>query len=419
MTCYGNVNVDYAPCKCTAQLVSAVNYILGKKPEQLREGITKTRNHLYNACGCNRDLFAKSLLITRKLHGKSYSGIKPNEILAHKLSLSISPEDSKKISYEQVYDMAEEFARKFFSDQGFQVFWAVHVDTAHTHIHFLVSNCSMNTGKSYRRNLKSLMEMSEFFGFQCQSLGLENSVRNTFYSPNPWQEKRTFAEQQMRKKGKESFKDELREVIEAELLNPENHSFQELIQSLERNYGIETRVAGNTVSYRHPEYRDKNGKLVSVRASKLGKKYTRKGIEYEYQEREYRKNSERNERTAFTGTDDISLRNFGTARTLSDTVPSPPNPGTTTVQPDLTADLRKSKLSGPIGNLQNTAGRDYLSAGQLQASLSAVRNHDPKPDQSAESADQTHSNRDERPDKTAPDRQSASKRKHRKNTLNL
>ena len=111
------------------------------------------------------------------------------------------------------------------------------------------------------------MEMSEFFGFQCQSLGLENSVRNTFYSPNPWQEKRTFAEQQTRQKGKESFKDELREVIEAELLNPENHSFQELIQSLERNYGIETRVAGNTVSYRHPEYRDKNGQ-----SQQIGKK---------------------------------------------------------------------------------------------------------------------------------------------------
>ena len=40
-------------------------------------------------------------------------------------------------------------------------------------------------------------------------------------------------------------------------------------------------VRGNTISYRHPQYKNKSGQLVSVRGSKLGEKYTVKGINYE------------------------------------------------------------------------------------------------------------------------------------------
>jgi predicted adenine nucleotide alpha hydrolase (AANH) superfamily ATPase len=75
-----------------------------------------------------------------------------------------------------------------------------------------------------------------------------------------------------------------------EIKNPENKSFLDVLSALYKNYGVETRVAGNTISYRHPEYKDKNGNLVSVRASKLGDQYTRKGITYELNESSDRKN---------------------------------------------------------------------------------------------------------------------------------
>lgn len=58
--------------------------------------------------------------------------------------------------------------------------------------------------------------------------------------------------------------------------------------ALWNHYNVETRVQGNTVSYRHPEYKDKNGNLVSVRGSKLGDLYTWKGIEYELTKKQYR-----------------------------------------------------------------------------------------------------------------------------------
>lgn len=52
---YGNVNVNYSYCKSVAQLKSAVDYILGIKKEQIKEGIQKTRPDLYGAFGCKEN----------------------------------------------------------------------------------------------------------------------------------------------------------------------------------------------------------------------------------------------------------------------------------------------------------------------------------------------------------------------------
>ena len=280
---FGNVNVKYQPCKSVGQLKSAVNYMLGIQPEQIRSGVVKTQDHLYSALGCNRDNFANSILVTRKLNGRSYSRMKENNIIAHKLSISFHHEDNEKLSYELAYKIAEEFANEFMYSKGYEVLFAVHTDTDHAHVHFVVSNCNVDTGKSYRRNRKMLYDMSVYFGKQCLEHGLTHSVRDEFYNHDldRARDNLTFAEYQMRKKGKESFKDELREVIQVEIADKANKTFDDVMAALWRHYNVETRVKGNTVSYRHPEYKDKNGNLVSVRGSKLGDLYTRKGIEYE------------------------------------------------------------------------------------------------------------------------------------------
>ena len=280
---FGNVNVDYAPCKSVGQLKSAALYMLGMKPEQRREGIVKTRDDLYAALGCNRNNFANDILITRKLNGKSYSKHKPDTILAHKMSISFHPNDNGKLDHKLAFKIAQEFAEHFIHSKGYEVLFAVHTDTEHIHAHFLISNCNMETGKSYRRSQHDLYEMSEYFGQQCRHYGLTNSIRDNFYNRNldTVRDKETFAETQMKKRGAETFKEELREVIREEIADPNNRTFEDVVNALEKHYGIECRVAGNTLSYRHPLYKDKNGKLVSVRGNKLGELYTRKGIEYE------------------------------------------------------------------------------------------------------------------------------------------
>ena len=51
---YGNVNVNYSYCKSVAQLKSAADYILGRRKEQVEDGVVKTEPHLYKAFGCQR-----------------------------------------------------------------------------------------------------------------------------------------------------------------------------------------------------------------------------------------------------------------------------------------------------------------------------------------------------------------------------
>jgi len=193
---FGNVNVSYMPCKSVGQLKSAEKYMLGKELSQIKNCIVKTDPDLYMALGCDRDNFSNNVLVTRKLHGKSYSKMKENNILAHKLSISFHPADNDKMNYRMAYEIARQFAEKFVHEKGHEVLFAVHTDSKHVHVHFLVSNCNMHTGKSYRRNKKDLYEMSKFLGEKCMEHGLENSVREEFYNKDleNKRDKITFAE---------------------------------------------------------------------------------------------------------------------------------------------------------------------------------------------------------------------------------
>ncbi len=278
---FGNVNVDYKPCKSKVQLERAAHYILGKLPEQISEGIVKTAPNLYWGMNCDRDNFARDILMTRKLFGKRET---PKTNLAFKMSISFSPDDNDKLTYDEVFRIAMEFAEKYF--KGYEVLFAVHTDKPHKHVHFLVGNCHTETGKAYRRSQKDLYDMCEFFGEQCMQRGLIHSVRDSYFrdKENDSRDKETFAERQMKAKGKETFKDELREVIRIECADTNNKTLEDVVNALMKHYHVECRVKGNTISYRHPEYTDKNGKLVSVRGSKLGDKYTVKGILHELEQ---------------------------------------------------------------------------------------------------------------------------------------
>lgn len=97
---FGNVNVDYKPCKSKVQLERATHYILGKLPEQISEGVVKTAPNLYLGMNCDRDNFARDVLMTRKLFGKR----KPkNANLAYKMSISFHPDDNDKLTYHKGY----------------------------------------------------------------------------------------------------------------------------------------------------------------------------------------------------------------------------------------------------------------------------------------------------------------------------
>lgn len=275
---YGNVKVNYAPCKSVGQLKGATDYILGNMEQQRKEGIIKTRDDLYMAFGCNRDNFANTQLITRKMHEKKYSRWLPKEILAHKMSISFHPEDNNKVTYEDAFEMAQEFAREFFWSKDYEVLFAVHTDTVHIHVHFIVSNCNLKDGSSYRRGPKELREMCAFFGEQCRKRGLTHSYRDTFYVADKERERKTFPEYQMKKRNKLSFKDELRTYIRLAMNSRNTKTIDDVVEELRSVYRINIRLKGNTISYALPHKPGKGGKLQAVRGSKLGDKFTVAGI---------------------------------------------------------------------------------------------------------------------------------------------
>lgn len=283
---YGNVNVNYSYCKSVAQLKSAADYILGKKKEQIKEGIQKTRTELYGAFGCNRDNFANSLLITRKMHDKKYSRYRQKDILAHKMSISFHPEDNDKLTYEEADKIAKEFAHKFFWSKGYEAMWAVHTDTEHIHVHFIVSNCNLKDGKSFRRGMPELKEMSQFFGEQCRERGLTHSVRDTFYNEERTQERKSFAECQMQKHDKLSFREEIKTYVRLAMNSIETKTLEDVVEMLKRVYLMDIRLKGNTISYALPYHANKAGKAQAVRGSKLGSRFTVAGIKQYMQEKE-------------------------------------------------------------------------------------------------------------------------------------
>ncbi len=283
---YGNVNVNYSYCKSVAQLKSAADYILGMKKEQIKEGIQKTRPDLYGAFGCNRDNFANSLLITRKMHDKKYSRYKQKDILAHKMSISFHPDDNDKLTYEEADKIAREFAHKFFWSKGYEAMWAVHTDTEHIHVHFIVSNCNLKDGKSFRRGMPELKEMSQFFGEQCMERGLTHSVRDTFYNEERTQERKSFAECQMQKHDKLSFKEEIKTYVRLTMNSTETRTLEDVVEMLKKIYLLDIRLKGNTISYALPYHAGKSGQAQAVRGSRLGSRYTVAGIRQYMQEKE-------------------------------------------------------------------------------------------------------------------------------------
>ena len=288
---YGNVKVNYGYCKSVAQLKSADDYILGRRKEQIADGVVKTQNHLYNALGCNRDNFSNSILMTRKMHDKKYSRYKQKEILAQKLSISFHPDDNEKLTYEEAYKIAEEFAREFFWSKGYEVLFAVHTDTEHIHVHFLVSNCNLRDGKSFRRGPAELKEMCSFFGEQCREHGLTHSYRDTYYVNDKSHERCNFAEYQMKKREKLSFREEMKIYLRNAINTPETRTLEDVIQYVKDYFMMDVKLRGNTISYALPYRRKKNGEPVSVRGKRLGERFTVSGIT-EYLEQKEKKRIE-------------------------------------------------------------------------------------------------------------------------------
>lgn len=91
----------------------------------------------------------------------------------------------------------------------------------------------------------------------------------------------------MQKRGKLSFKDEMRVYIRLAMNDPTTQNIYDVVNMLEKTYHMNVRLKGNTISYALPYRSSNGGKVQAVRGSKLGKRFTVAGI------REYMKQKEK------------------------------------------------------------------------------------------------------------------------------
>ncbi len=127
-----------------------------------------------------------------------------------------------------------------------------------------------------------MKEMSQFFGEQCMERGLTHSVRDTFYN----EERKSFAECQMQKHDKLSFKEEIKTYVRLAMNSTETRTLEDVVEMLKKIYLMDIRLKGNTISYALPYHAGETGKAQAVRGSKLGSRFTVAGIRQYMQEKE-------------------------------------------------------------------------------------------------------------------------------------
>jgi hypothetical protein len=148
-----------------------------------------------------------------------------------------------------------------------QVTVYTHDDKEHIHNHIVINAVNLETGKKFNNNKKALHDVRQANDEVCKAHGL--SVVEEHNAAVRY----TQAEKAVLEKGQSSWKDEIRQAVNlTRSRNNDFESFQEDLVEL----GIETKLRGSTVSYKHPDV-DK-----WVRAKKLGSDYELEGLEIEF-----------------------------------------------------------------------------------------------------------------------------------------
>lgn len=78
----------------------------------------------------------------------------------------------------QIVPIAYHLANWYFS-QGFQAVFAIHADTAHLHIHFIINTVSFITGKKYHCDLYQFYAQNDYLQSVITSLTQKNTILPT------------------------------------------------------------------------------------------------------------------------------------------------------------------------------------------------------------------------------------------------
>lgn len=208
---------------------------------------------------CDVDYAKSAFKQTRALYGKE------NGVQAHTVIQSFKPGE---VTPEQCNQLGLELAEKIAPNHQVAIY--THADKEHVHNHIVINSIDLETGKKYQSNKQQRELVKRENDNICRSHGLSVPERDTAKL------RYTQAEKSLIEKGKNSWKDNLREDIE----NAKAHTsdFKSFSEHLAKT-GTEFRVRGKNVSYK-PENVNK-----WVRGKTLGQDYDKEALEYEFKKR--------------------------------------------------------------------------------------------------------------------------------------
>jgi hypothetical protein len=205
---------------------------------------------------CDVEYAKSSFKATRELYGKTGG----NE--GHVVIQSFQPGE---VEAQKCNQLGVELAEKIAPNHQVSVY--THDDKDHMHNHIVINAVNLETGKKFNNNKKMLHDIRRANDELCKAYGL--SVVEEQKAPVRY----TQAEKAVLEKGQSSWKDEIRQAVD---LSKSRTSDFESLQNDLGDLGIETKLRGSTVSYKHPDV-DK-----WVRAKKLGSDYELRGLENEF-----------------------------------------------------------------------------------------------------------------------------------------
>ncbi|MGG1486968.1 relaxase/mobilization nuclease domain-containing protein, partial [Peribacillus castrilensis] len=169
-------------------------------------------------------------------------------------------------------DLAREVAK------GHECVVYTHTDKAHIHNHIVINAVSYEDGSKYQSSKKDLYNIREQSDRLCLERGLSVVKEPSAHT------RYTLAEKSLLDKGKDSWKDEIRESIDH--IKEKTHSLDDLADKLKKEFAIETKITQKNISFKHPDSER------FVRGTKLGLAYEKETLANEF-ERKIERGQER------------------------------------------------------------------------------------------------------------------------------
>ena len=227
-------------------------------------GTTKTANkalsyaekkaEVASGLDCLPKVAQAQMKATRELHGKN-QGIQAHTVIQSFEPGEVSPREANAVGRELAETMAP----------GHECMIYTHTDKDHTHNHIVINAVHMDSGAKYQAHGQAAIQRTQQINDEiCRNRGLSIPEKQAAV-------RHTLAEQELLQKGEPSWKDEIRQAVDQ--AKEQTGSMAEFRTYLSKEYEIETRLRGTTLSYKHPDRQQ------AVRANKLGAAYQKEELE--------------------------------------------------------------------------------------------------------------------------------------------